>query len=56
MIATVSNLIGEIGMLVCNTNLLLEALLFVMKFSEAVFEHLCFHLPLLEVQLLVEFT
>lgn len=56
MIATVSDLIGEIGMLVGNTNLLLEALLFVMKFSEAVFEHLRFHLPLLEVQLLVEFA
>ena len=43
-------------MLVRDPNLLLQALFFVMKFSKAVFEHLRFHLPLLQVQLLVEFA
>lgn len=54
LIAASFDLIGKIAVLVGDSNLLLQADLLIVKFTEAIFEHLGFNLLLLELKLLLE--
>ena len=47
-ISSIFDLIGELAMLVCDPNLLLQANLLIVKFAEAIFQHLSLQLKIWE--------
>ena len=56
IIASPLYLISEFRVLLCNPNLLLQPLFFVMELSETIFQHLSLYLLLFHVKFLAELT